>query len=147
MTQRARSRLGRYGHVLCNSISAEARAYGFSVVLLTVGYLTVSERGLPGAGGAFAYMGGALGAQCAVAVAAFRRPTKTWSSGESVKYYAPVAVHLASVVAAVLVGWGVAAAITLKDGAFAGAGFCSILVYQLLLALELTLGLAGDEQM
>jgi hypothetical protein len=138
-----------YRRVLRNAVSDEARAYGFSVVLLSTGYLTISERGLPGVGGTFAFLGGAIVAQWVTGVLAFGKPTATWQTQENMTYYAHVAVHYVSVALAVLVGWGVAAGITTKDAAFGASSFCAILVYELLLALETMLGIAdvkGEEQ-
>ena len=39
--------MSRYRRALRNSVAAEARAFGFSLVVLCAGYLCVEEHGLP----------------------------------------------------------------------------------------------------
>jgi hypothetical protein len=134
--------MNRHRRALRNSISAEARAYGFSLVVLTTGYLCVDDRGLPGARGALAFLGGALLAQALVATVAFEGFRKTWSGGEDVSYYAPTSVHLVSVVAGVFAGWGLAALVHRHVLAYFLAAFGAVLVYTTVLSIELALGLA-----
>jgi hypothetical protein len=135
-----------YRRALRNSVAAEARAFGFSLVVLTTGYLCVQEHGLPHVWGAFSYLGGALLAQFLLACIAFRGPLATWSTGEDVQYYAFASLHVASVIAAAFAGWGAAAAVGgHHDLAFFLTALTALLVYGLLLALELGFALQRDQ--
>jgi hypothetical protein len=127
----------RYRVALRNSVASEARAFGFSLVVLVTAYLTIRYHGLPGAHGALVYLGGVLLGQITSAVAAFRSVRATWSSGENVEYHAWASVHLASPIAGALAGWGIAYAVHPRLAAFAAAGFGAVLVYELVLAGEL----------
>lgn len=131
----------RYRVALRNSVSAEARAFGFSLVVLVTAYLTIRYHGLPGARGALTYLGGVLLAQALAAGAAFRRD-ETWHAGEEVEYSAWASVHLASPILAVLAGWGVAWVVPSRLAAFAAAGFVAVSVYQFVLAGELAAAMA-----
>jgi hypothetical protein len=133
--------MSRYRRSLRNSVSAEARAFGFSVVLLASAYLCVGAHGLPGTGGTLAYAGGVLAAQLATAALAFGGTHETWSTGEDVRYRAYGAVHLVSVSLAILLAWGVASLVGAHTAAFAATGFAAIAAYQLLLAVELALAM------
>jgi hypothetical protein len=124
-----------------NTVAAEARAYGFSLVVLTDGYLCVDEHRLPGHLGALSYLGGVLLSQALIAAFAFRRLGVTWSTGEDVEYRAVVSVHVLSVIAGVLAGWGIAALVHAHDLAYFLCGLGGLTVYQLALAAELALGM------
>jgi hypothetical protein len=141
------SQMSDYRRALRNSVAAEARAFGFSLVVLVGAYVCVQEHGLPHISGAFAFLGGALLAQVLLAVAAFRHPLATWSGGEEdVEYYAFASLHVVSVVAAAFAAWGVAAAVNgHHDVAFFLTAFASLLVYGVLLALELGIALQRSQ--
>jgi len=134
--------VSRYRVALRNSVSSEARAFGFSLVVLVTAYLTIRYHGLPGAHGALVYLGGVLLGQVASAVAAFRGLRGTWSSGEEVEYHAWASVHLASPIVAALAGWGIAYGVHPRLAAFAAAGFGAVVVYQFVLAGELAAAMA-----
>lgn len=134
----------RYRIALKNSVASEARAFGFSIVVLATAYVTITYHGLPNAFGALCYVGGVLVGQALSAVAAFRSASETWRSGEEVEYRAPAAVHLLSPICGVLAGWGVAWAIGAHLLAFAAAGCAAVLVYQFVLAGELALAMTGE---
>lgn len=127
----------RYRIALRNSVAAEARAFGFSLVVLATAYLTITYHGLPDAFGALCYVGGVLAGQTFSAAVAFGSMRETWRSGEGVEYRAPGAVHLLSPICGVLAGWGVAWAIGSHLLAFAAAGCAAVIVYQFVLAVEL----------
>jgi|1186.fasta_scaffold217373_2 hypothetical protein len=137
--------MSRYRRALRNSVAAEARAFGFSLVVLCTGYLCVQEHGLPHVSGAFAFLGGALLAQVLIACLAFRSPLATWSAGEEVEYYAFASLHVVSVIAAALTGWGVAAAVSGHNLAYFLTALASLLVYGVLLAAELAFAMQRDQ--
>ena len=133
-----------YRKSLSIAVSAEAKAYGFTLVVWTTGAVTIAERGLPGVAGAFAYLGGILVAQTIVVFAAFGTPRSTWRvESEDRRTYG--AIHVASVVLAVLSGWGLAAWIPDRALAYLVAGFTACVLYQLLLALEIALSVVREE--
>jgi hypothetical protein len=134
----------RYRRSLEIAISGEARAYGFSVVALTVGYLAVTEHGLPGARGALAYVGGVVAAQAAAALLAFAGHP-AWSPGEDVRFRSFGAIHVVSVACGVFAGWGGAAVVGEHAAAYAAAGFCAVAVYQVVLGAELALAWIGED--
>ena len=129
--------MARYRVALRNSVASEARAFGFSLVVLVTAYLTIRYHGLPGAHGALVYLGGVLLGQVVSAAAAFRSVRAMWSSGEDVEYRAWASVHLASPIVAALAGWGIAYGVHPRLAAFAAAGFGAVVVYQFVLAGEL----------
>lgn len=133
----------RYRTALKNSVAAEARAFGFSIVVLAAAYTTIAYHGLPGATGALCYLGGVLVAQGLVAFVAFQGLTETWQSGEQVEYRAPAIVHALSPICGVLAAWGVGWAIGSHDLAFAAAGCVGIVVYQIVLAGELAVAMTA----
>jgi hypothetical protein len=133
----------RYRIALRNSVASEARAFGFSIVVLASAYLTISYHGLPGAFGALCYVGGVLAGQALSGLVAFRSPKETWRSGEEVEYRAPAAVHLLSPACGVLAGWGVGWAIESHLLAFAAAGCAAVISYQFVLAGELALAMTS----
>ena len=134
--------MSRYRLALKNSVSAESRAYGFSIVALTAGYLCVDEHRLPGHTGALCFLGGVLLAQLLAAALAFRSLRGTWSSGEEVEYHAYGSVHIVSVIAGVFAGWGIAVLVHGHDLAYFLSGLVAITVYQLALAGELALAMS-----
>lgn len=133
-----------YRLALRNSVAAESRAYGFSVVLLTTGYLCVDSHRLPGHIGALCYLAGALTAQVCVAALAFAGRSKRWSSGEDAVYHAYGSVHVVSVVVAIFAGWGIAVLVHGHDLAYFTSALVSIVVYQLVMAAELALTLRRE---
>lgn len=137
---------GRYRLALKNSVASEARAFGFSLVVLATAYLTITYHGLPDALGALCYVGGVLAGQTVAAAVAFRGVRETWRSGEQVEYRAPASVHLLSPVCGVLAGWGVGWAIASHALAFAVAGCAAVVVYQFVLAGELALAMTHGQR-
>jgi hypothetical protein len=126
---------GRYRTALRAAISAESKAYGFTLVIWGTGALAIGLRGTPRAGDAIAYVGGALTSMALVVLLSFGGPTATWTSTE-LRRLAWGAIHVASVGAALGSGWAVADIVTTKWIAFFGAGAAAALVYQLALAFE-----------
>lgn len=141
-----RPEVSKYRRALRNSVSAEARAYGFSLVVLTTGYLCVDEHKLPGQLGALSFLAGALLAEVIVAIGAFREFGATWSTGEQVEYRAYASVRVLSVVAGVFAGWGIATVVHGHDLAYFLSALVAVTVYELTMAGELALALrrTGD---
>jgi hypothetical protein len=135
--------MGRYREALRTAIASESKAYGFTLVIWSGGALAMAEHGAPGVLGALAYLGGALVAMGLVVLASFGGPTGTWRA-RTLPRYAFGAVHVASVMLAVLVSWGVAAVVRLHAPAFLAAGFAGALLYQLLLGAEVAFSIAGE---
>lgn len=136
----ARRRQAPYRLGLRAAVASSSKAYGFTLVIWSTAALTVSHHGIPKAGEAFAFLGGALAAMATIILASFGGWRATFSDIGLVRR-AYGAIHLVSVVVAVLIGW---LAATLLDGAaaFAAASFGAVLAYNLLLALEVALSIA-----
>ena len=124
----------QYRFALQTVVAKEAKAYGFAVVVWCTGAFLITERGMPTAGSVLAFAGAALLAQATNVVLAFGKPTRTWQ-GPQQREYVWTTFHAAPIAAAVLLSWGLAAG---AHGlwAYFVAPLCSILLYQLLLAVE-----------
>ena len=132
-----------YRLALRAAVASGAKAYGFTLVIWTTAALVVSQHGIPRAGEAFAYLGGALAGMAAIIVACFGGWRATWSDVGLVRR-AYGAIHVGSVLAAVLVGW-LASAVLSGALAFSVASFGAVVTYNLLLALEVALSIADVE--
>jgi hypothetical protein len=132
----------RYRRTLKASVSAEARAYGFSVAILITGYLAISEHGLPGWAGSLAYLGGILLAQIGIGVLGMQG--ESWDTSEPYRYASFGALRVVCVAAAVLAGWGVAALVSGHVLAFFLSALVSVGLFQLLMALELALSVTSE---
>jgi hypothetical protein len=132
-----------YRLALRAAVASGSKTYGFTLVIWSTGALTVSRHGVPTAVEALAYLGGALAGMAVIVIVCFGRWRATWSDVGLVRR-AYGAIHLVSVLAAVLIGW-MAAALVSGAPAFALASFAAVVVYNLLLALEVGLSIADVE--
>jgi hypothetical protein len=133
-----------YRLALRAAVAGGSKAYGFTLVIWTTAALTVSRHGIPGDGEAFAFLGGALAGMATIVIVSFGGWRARWSDVGLVRR-AYGAIHLVSVIAAVLIGW---LASTLLSGApaFAVSSFAAVVVYNLLLALEVAVSIADVEE-
>lgn len=125
-----------YRKALRSALSAEAKAYGFTLMFWGTGAITTAVRGSPGVAGAVAFVVGALAGMALVILASFGGPESTWGSGRPLRQHVMGAIHLASVAAAVAGGAGVAAAVPGHAFAFLAAAATAVILYQLVLGLE-----------
>jgi hypothetical protein len=123
-------------------VAKEAKAYGFAVVVWCTGAFLITERGTPTSGAVLVFAGAALLAQAVDVVLAFGKPTRTWR-GPQQREYVWTTFHAVPVAGAVLLAWGLAAAIA-GMWAYFVAPLCAIVLYQLLLAGESLLLSAED---
>jgi hypothetical protein len=124
----------QYRYALQMVVAKEAKAYGFSVVVWCCGAFLIIERGKPTAGAVLAFAGAALLAQATNVLFSFGKPTRTWHAPQQ-REYVWTTFHAVPVVVPVLVAWGLAAGLG-GLWAYFVAPFCSIVVYELLLAVE-----------
>lgn len=133
------SAVGRYQKGLRAAVAAEVKAYGFTLLIWTTATLKEHFSGTPGVGQTLAYLVGALLAMGVVIVAAFGGLHALWQR-RGVEQSAFGAIHLVSVAVGVAAGvWA-----GTHVGGLLGWGLASlvgVLVYQLLLALEVTLSM------
>lgn len=127
-----------YLHSLRFALSGQASAYGFTLIIWGTGALTVYQLGQPGPAEVFSYVGGALVAAVLIIAGAFgiRKTIRE----EKPRRRAYSAMHLPSVPIAMLAGWAVTHLLVGWAGFFM-AGFVAVLVYEVLLSLEIVLGL------
>ena len=138
-----------YRRGLLDSVSGESNAYGFTLVIWTTGALALVEHPRPRAVDAFAFLGGALLAMTLIVLIAFAR------AGTPDAAVAPArargALHLVSVSAGVVAGWGAAASLA-APFALLAASFTGVVVFHAFLGAERLLagrvvdGDAGEER-
>ena len=124
----------QYRYALQMVVAKEAKAYGFSVVVWCCGAFLIIERGKPTAGAVLVFAGAALLAQVTNVLFSFGKPTRTWH-GPQQREYVWTTFHAVPVAVPVLMAWGLAAGLA-GAWAYFVAPFCSIVVYELLLAVE-----------
>lgn len=112
----------------------EAKAYGFAVAVWCTGAFLLIERGKPTPVAVLLFAGGVLAAHATALLVAYGSPLETWHEPE-LRQYVLTALHALPLSAAVLVAWGVASALS-GEIAYLVTPFCSLLVYELSLALE-----------
>jgi hypothetical protein len=115
----------------------EGRAYGFALVVWTVGAILGHQHGAPGVGEALAFLGGAL-AGVAVTIAVAFADAPTVHAGTRQLRVGVGLLHLVSVTAGVAVGAAIGAAVPGRSSFFP-ASLGAVLVYQLALAIEVAL--------
>lgn len=127
-----------YLHSLRFALSGQASAYGFTLIIWGTGALAVYQLGPPNPAEVFSYVGGALAAAVLTIAGAFgiRRTIRE----EAPERRAYSAMHLPSVPIAMIAGWSVTHLFVGWAGFFT-AGFIAVLLYELLLSLEIVLGL------
>lgn len=121
------------------------KGYGFTLIIWTTGALAFAEHGLPRAEDALAFLGGALVGMALIVTLSFGGLRSTWADiGLVQRAYG--AIHVVSVVAAVLAGWLVAA---LLPGlvAFLGASLVAVVVYNLVFAVEVALSVTDAQEL
>lgn len=134
--------LGRYRSALRWTISAEAKAYGFTLLIWATGTLLFYEHGFPRPYEVLLFVSGALSGMALTVLVAFGgRPFAVWRQGEEPRRFAYGAVHIVAVFAGVLAAWGIAAALP-RALSFIFTPMLANLVYQGVIALEVTLSLA-----
>lgn len=131
---------GRYRTALRTGLAGEVKAYGFALVIWSGGTLTTATHGQPTPLDALAYVGGALAGMVSVILVTFGGPVATWEV-RPLPRYAFGALHIGSVLVALLVAW---AAGTLNPSAlgFLAAGFTGTVTYQVLLGAEIAFSIA-----
>lgn len=133
-----------YRAALQASLSAESKAYGFTLVTWSTGAFAIVERGSPGRADVVAYLAGALVGMGVIILAGFGGPRSEFEP-RSLHRYAAGAIHVVSVCAATSLGWLAALVLEPRWLAFAAAGTAATSAYQLLLALEVALSARRDE--
>lgn len=133
-------RAGGYRTALRSAVSSEAKAYGFTLVIWGTGALLVYEQGTPRPYEVLLFAAGALAAMTIAVLAAFGGPRATWTEEEPLRY-AFGALRVVSVIAALLVGWLVAAVLG-ETAAYLLAPFASVSLFQLLLGVEIAASIA-----
>lgn len=127
-----------YLHSLRFALSGQASAYGFTLIIWGTGALAVYQLGQPDPAEVFSYVGGALVAAVLVIAGAFG--VRNTIREETPRRRAYSAMHLPSVPLAMIAGWSVTHVLVGWAGFFM-AGFVAVLLYELLLSLEIVLGL------
>jgi hypothetical protein len=115
----------------------EGRAYGFTLVIWTVGAIVGHLRGQPGVGEAVAYLAGAFAGVGLTLALAFGGVGAVRAGTEQIRMSLGL-LHLVSVAAGVVVGWAIGAAAP-RTSAFFLAPMGAVLVYQLAIAAEVAL--------
>jgi hypothetical protein len=136
--------MNRYRRALAAALRAEAKAYGFTLVVWGAAALCAAERDFPSAYGAVAYVGGALGAMALIMVVAFGLPPEP-ARGAQQQYFGFGGIHVLAVPVALGIAWALSATITSQWLAFLVVGFVSSLAYQLLLGCEVWLSESSQE--
>ncbi|HWD09554.1 MAG TPA: hypothetical protein VHA57_10710 [Actinomycetota bacterium] len=134
---------GRYRTALRAALAGEVKAYGFALVMWSGGTLTSAAKGTVKPIDAVAYVCGALAAMVVVILATFGGPGATWET-RPMPRYAFGALHIGSVLIAMLVAWAAGQFARPAAIAFLAAGFAGILTYQLLLGAEIAFSIAED---
>lgn len=131
--------MGAYRRALRFALSGQSNAYGFTLVVWGTGALAISELGMPGPAGIFAFIGGALVSMSLIVAVVFGvwRPFRV----EPPPRRPFSAMHLPSVPAAMAAGWGLTAVLGGVAGYFLAA-LVAVAVYELGLGLEIVLALA-----
>lgn len=135
--------LREYRTALRVSLGAESKAYGFTLVIWATGAMTMSRHGSPGASGVVGFIGGALFGMAVIILVSFGGPVSTWKPTR-LHRYALGAVHVISVAGAVTAGWATGY-LPSTIAAFSVAPAVAVVVYQLILAAEVTVSTAGGD--
>ena len=124
-----------------SALASEAKAYGFTLVIWGTGALVIGAQGFPTPAQVFAYVGGALMAMALVLFIAFGDLRRPWREEDPMRY-AFGAIHVVSVLVALLVAWRFASLpIMYGTRIFFLAPFLAVLTHQMILALEIRLSL------
>ena len=124
---------------LRSALASEAKAYGFTLVIWGTGAMVVGNQGFPSPFQVFAFVGGALTAMALVLMIAFGDLRRPWRE-EDPERYAFGAIHIVSVVSALLVAWG-SSGIVFGTAVFFIVPFLAVLTHQMVLAVEIRLSL------
>lgn len=130
--------MNSYLHSLRFALNAQASAYGFTLTIWGTGALAMYQLGRPGPAEVFGYVGGALIAAVLVIAGAFGVRGLLREDAPDRRAFS--AMHLPSIPIAMLGGWSVTFLLRGWAG-YLGAGFVAVLLYELVLALEMVLGL------
>jgi hypothetical protein len=130
-----------YLHSLRFALSGQASAYGFTLIIWGTGALAVHQLGQPGPAEVFAYVGGALVAAVLIIAGAFGIRNTIREEHPQRRAYS--AMHLPSVPIAMIAGWAVTH-VLLGWAGFFTAGFVAVLLYELVLSVEIVLGLVSS---
>jgi hypothetical protein len=130
-----------YLHSLRFALSGQASAYGFTLIIWGTGALAVYQLGQPDPAEVFSYVGGALVAAVLIIAVAFG--VRNILREDEPRRRAYSAMHLPSVPIAMLAGWAVTHVLVGWAGFFM-AGFVAVLLYELLLSVEIVLGLVSS---
>lgn len=110
--------------------------------------MVIGNQGFPNPLQVFAYVGGALTAMALVLLIAFGDLKRPWRE-EDPERYAFGAIHVVSVLTALLVAWGLSG-IVFGTAVFYIVPFMAVLTHQMVLAVEIRLSLdrrgEGKEQ-
>jgi hypothetical protein len=127
---------------LRNALASEAKAYGFTLVIWGTGALVIGRQGFPSPPQVFAYVGGVLAAMALLLLIAFGDLRRRWTEEDPVRF-AFGAIHVISVLVALLVAWWCATFIPGTVGFFL-TPFLAVSVHQLLLAAEIRASLCPE---
>lgn len=137
----------RYRQALRSVLNAEAKAYGFTLVIWGTGMLTEAQRGRPSPLGVVAFVGGAFLAMALTIVATLGGPMSKWGNRRQQRRYALGSVHLLSVAAAIASGWSLTLVVPSRPVAYLVAAAVAVVVYQLVVGIEVSLSSEdGDDQ-
>lgn len=137
------SAMGRYQQGLRAAVAAEVKAYGFTLLIWTTATLKEHFSGTPDVAQTIAYLGGALLGMAVVIVVAFGGVHALWRR-RGTEQAAFGAIHLVSVALGVAAGAGVGTHVAGPLG-WGLASLVGVLVYQALLALEVSLSMRSDD--
>jgi hypothetical protein len=101
--------LGRYRAALRWTTGAEAKAYGFTLLIWSTGTFLFYYHGFARPHEVILFVAGAFTGMAATVLIAFGGVRATWQKGEEPRRYAYGAVHLLSVTLGILAAWAIAA--------------------------------------
>lgn len=125
----------RYAESLRAVVGGETKSYGFALVVWGAGEMTTAHHGPLRPTDVCAFVGGVFLAMALTILVSFGGLTEA-KPNVILNRYAVGAVHLASVIGGVGVGWLISESIGSIGTACLATGFGSILAYQLLLGVE-----------
>lgn len=135
--------MDRYRAALRSMVGAEAKAYGFTLLIWSTGAFLFHYHGFPRPFEVILFVAGAFVGMAVMTVVAFGGLRAAWRQEPDPRRYTYGAIHLLSVAAGMLAAWGIAAALP-RVASFVITPLLANVVYQSLIGLEVLLSEADE---
>jgi hypothetical protein len=135
--------VNRYRAALRSMVGAEAKAYGFTLLIWSTGAFLFHYHGFPRPFEVILFVAGAFTGMAVMTVVAFGGPRAAWRPEAEPRRYTYGAIHLLSVAAGMLAAWGIAASLP-RVPSFVVTPLLANVIYQGLIGVEVMLAEADE---